>query len=141
MKLQAEWQALSGRAIRVKQLSKKINNMETKIKKETDINKTGNKQIKLKSWEQAFWRLMDGDRNPHLSKIPSAVQVGVPSPIQTAVSVDGISSESHSSVIVVETATSSLSKKNKKACLPETSETQNLSTAELQRLVLLEQLS
>ncbi|CAH1993784.1 unnamed protein product [Acanthoscelides obtectus] len=83
---------------------------------------------------------MDGDRNPNLSKIPSAVQVGVPPSIQTAVSVEGISSESHSSVMVVETATSSLSKKKQKACLPETSETQNPSTTELQRLVLLEEL-
>ncbi|CAH1954743.1 unnamed protein product [Acanthoscelides obtectus] len=82
---------------------------------------------------------MDGDRNPDLSRIPSAVKVGVPPPIQTAVSVEGISSESHLSVMVVETATSSPSKKKKKGCLPETLETQNLSTAELQRLVLLEQ--
>lgn len=75
MKLQAEWQALSGKAIGVKQLSKRINNMKTKIKKKADINKTGNKQIKLKSWEQAFWRLVDGDRNPNFNKIPSKIEI------------------------------------------------------------------
>lgn len=72
--------------------------------------------------------------------LSGAVQVGVPLPIQTAVSVEDISSQSQSSVMVAETATSTVLKKKKKPCLPETSETQNLSTAELQRLVLLEQL-
>ncbi|CAH1961637.1 unnamed protein product [Acanthoscelides obtectus] len=82
---------------------------------------------------EAEWQALSG-------KAIGAVQVVVPPPIETAVSVEVISSEFHSSVMVVETATGSLSKKKKKACLPETSETQNLSTAELQRLVLLEQL-
>lgn len=71
IKLQTEWQAVSGKVISVKQLSKKINNMKTKIKQKTDLNKTGNKPIKLKPWEQAFYKLMDGDTNPTLRKIPS----------------------------------------------------------------------
>lgn len=71
IKLQTEWQAVSGKVISVKQLSKKINNMKTKIKQKTDLNKTGNKAIKLKPWEQAFYKLMDGDTNPTLRKIPS----------------------------------------------------------------------
>ncbi|XP_030755829.1 uncharacterized protein LOC115882126 [Sitophilus oryzae] len=132
-----EWQAVSGKMISVKQLSKKINNMKTKIKQKLDLSKTGNKPIKLKSWEQAFWKLMDGDRKPTLRKIPSAVQVGVMPPIETAVPVD-IWSES--SVLVPKPVKSMVSKKIKKHHLPETTETQNLLMAELQRLVLLEQL-
>ncbi|CAH1099098.1 unnamed protein product [Psylliodes chrysocephalus] len=95
--------------------------------------------MKLKPWGQAFWKLMDGNRNPTLCKVLGGVQVGVPPPIQTAASVD-ISLDSESCVSVPETAKSTASQKMEKPRLPETAETQNLLTTELQRLVLLKQL-
>lgn len=69
------------------------------------------------------------------------MQVGVIPRIETAqTAVPGDMSESDSSVLVAEPVKSMVSKKIKKHHLPETTETKNLSTAELQRLVLLEQL-
>lgn len=67
------------------------------------------------------------------------MQVGIRSPMEISVSVD-ICPESDSSVLVPESAKGTVTKKMKKPHLLKTTETQNLSTAELQRLVLWEQL-
>ncbi|GBL78723.1 hypothetical protein AVEN_65279-1 [Araneus ventricosus] len=38
--------------------------MKTRLKKKTDLNKTGNKAIKLLDWEKHLLKAMDGDSNP-----------------------------------------------------------------------------
>jgi hypothetical protein len=41
-----------GEKISALQLLKKVNYMKTKLKKKSDINRTGNKKIILRDWEQ-----------------------------------------------------------------------------------------
>lgn len=59
-----------GKVITIKALLKKINNMKTRLKKKTDRNETGNKEIKLSKWEQTLYKVMDGKSNPTLQQIP-----------------------------------------------------------------------
>lgn len=68
--LREDWEAETGKLISEKQISKKINNMKMKIKKKTDLNKTGNRKVKLSKWEQIFFELLEGDKNPTCAKIP-----------------------------------------------------------------------
>jgi hypothetical protein len=49
-------------------MAKKINNMKARVKKKTDMKKTGNKRIKLCEWEKNFYNLMDADSNPTLKR-------------------------------------------------------------------------
>ncbi|CAH2001648.1 unnamed protein product [Acanthoscelides obtectus] len=111
--------------------------MKTEIKKKFDINKTGNQVIIYKSWEKLLMEMLEIHKNPIFKKIPGAVSVGANESITLA--------ESSTSAISDTLAPSSAkeitipAKKIEKSHLPET-ETQKLSTAELQRLVLLEQL-
>lgn len=52
------------------QILKKINNMKSRIKKKTDVNRTGNKKIILKEWEKIILELIDGKSNPVINQIP-----------------------------------------------------------------------
>lgn len=132
-KLQQEWELETGKLIHEKQLIKKIHNMKSKIKLKTDKSRTGNKRIKLNKWEQALFKLMEGDTNPTCVKIPGAIHAGVSLSTESTVPVLKDSS-------LPECSKSLERKTTKRASLPESEETRGLSTAELQRLVLLEQL-
>lgn len=59
-----------GKPITIKSLLKKINNMKTRLKKKTDKNETGNKEMKLSKWEKTLFKVMDGGSNPTLQQIP-----------------------------------------------------------------------
>lgn len=51
-------------------MRKKLNNFKSDVKNKTDLNKTGNKPIKLKEWEVMFQELMSADENPSICCIP-----------------------------------------------------------------------
>jgi hypothetical protein len=59
-----------GKTITTQQMAKKINNMKARLKKKTDMKKTGKKRNKLCEWEKNLYNLMDADSNPTLNKIP-----------------------------------------------------------------------
>jgi hypothetical protein len=48
--------------------------MMTRLKKKTDIKRTGNKQISLKEWEQLLWYCLQGDSDPTTTKIPGKAE-------------------------------------------------------------------
>lgn len=62
--LKQEYELKFGKEISEKQLMKKINNMKTEVRKKADINKTGNKKIRLKAWQNELLILMDSESNP-----------------------------------------------------------------------------
>ncbi|CAH1971060.1 unnamed protein product [Acanthoscelides obtectus] len=122
--------------------------MKTEIKNKFDINKTGNKAIIYKSWEELLMEMLEVHKNPIFKKYQVFLNIKISH--SGAVSVGANESmtlaESSTSAISGTLAPSSAkeitfpSKKIKMSHLPETEETQKLSTAELHRLVLLEQL-
>ncbi|XP_069669900.1 uncharacterized protein [Periplaneta americana] len=134
--------------------------MKTSLKKKTDKNRTGNKPIILNTWEKELFTLLQGDTNPVISKIPGAVSVG-PCPSTSSSSSSPSSNTEFRSLklpgatnhplVPLDTRSSSpmpsevsftrpLPTKKPKLNLPETEETKILSTNDLHRLVLLEQL-
>ncbi|KAJ3651446.1 hypothetical protein Zmor_017489 [Zophobas morio] len=123
----------------MKKLLKQINNLKAVVKKKTDISATGNKKIKLSKAEQYMLDAMNGgtrencEPNPVLQKVPGRIEVGVGPPKDPEPS----SSRTHTAEIMPPPPkpkrTTILSKY-------ETEETKTLTTAELQRLVLSEQL-
>ncbi|CAH1957645.1 unnamed protein product [Acanthoscelides obtectus] len=122
--------------------------MTTEIKKKFDINKTCNKAIIHKSWEKLLMEMLEVHKDPIFKKYQVFLNIKINH--SGAVSVGA-----NESITLAEFSTSAISdtlapssakemtipaKKTKMSHLPETEETQKLSTAELQRLVLLEQL-
>lgn len=65
-----EYVTLFGKELDIKAFVKKVNNMKTRLKNKTDKNKTGNKPIRLLSWEKVMLKAMDADINPVLSRVP-----------------------------------------------------------------------
>ena len=51
------------------QITKKIFNMKSRLKAKTDLQRTGNKKIKLKNWEKLLLQLMNGNSNPSVNKL------------------------------------------------------------------------
>lgn len=68
-----ELKLINGVDVTTAQLSKKINNMKTHLKKKVDKNATGNKKIILCDWEKEFLDLLSDD-NPTLARIPGEYQ-------------------------------------------------------------------
>lgn len=68
--IKKQWELNFGSQITTTQMYKKINNMKTRLKIKTDINRTGNKKIVLQDWEKILLEIMEGDTNPVLAKIP-----------------------------------------------------------------------
>lgn len=150
-----------GHQVTIGQLIKALNNLKSTVKKKSDVKVTGNKKIKLLPWEKTFLELIEDD-NPVYHKIPGKMSVGTSGgpPIKEAVIEDIFLEES-----VLGTAEkpdenqeprSQLTKKVKTAtgadCLKkkirnsgktvssyEADETKDLSTPQLQRIVLLQQ--
>ncbi|KAL1493820.1 hypothetical protein ABEB36_009506 [Hypothenemus hampei] len=125
------------------QLIKKINNMKSRLKTKTDINRTGNKKIVLKDWEIKLKVIIDGDRNPSLNKIPGS---GLPpNPVPSGSPLHDIPSKKCKTVpkklaASRQSLTAHTSSFTEATSTYETEETKNLSLPELQRLVLLKQL-
>lgn len=127
-----------GKEITPKQIQKKIHNLKGDIKKKTDINATGNEKIILKEWEQKLLLLLDTGNNPTFNKIPGALQAG----ISTAVVVEDTNNNNckERKTDMPPSVVTSVKRQKIQLQLFETEETKNLGNAELQRLVLLEQL-
>lgn len=138
MKLISEYGKVFGKETTVKKLQKKIHNLKGDLKKKNDKNATGNKKIVLKDWEKKLLMLLEVDTNPTFTKIPGAKSVGTPNDNAQSPG----TSNSTTSVEQLSRLCSSTSGKRQKVQLQlfETEETKNLGNAELQRLVLLEQL-
>lgn len=137
-----KYEALYGKPLDAKGLLKKINNMKTRLKKKTDMKKTGNKKIKLLGWEKKLHTALQGDSNPTITRIEGAMQFGVG---ETHESVESLPSKRKLSTEKPETheAVSAQPILPPKRKLPtdkfETDETKVLTNKELQRLVLLQQ--
>nr|CAH7768557.1 unnamed protein product [Callosobruchus chinensis] len=79
-----ELESKYGKVVAVKNILKKINNLEAAIKKKTDTNRTGNKKIKLSPAEQLVFAVMNGpnSNNPVLNKTPGHIEAGPSSPTE-----------------------------------------------------------
>lgn len=68
--IRIKYTQIFGKQITRQQLRKKIQNMKNEVKKKTDKMATGNKKIRLKSWENSLLTLMNTEENPVFTKIP-----------------------------------------------------------------------
>ncbi|CAH1115886.1 unnamed protein product [Psylliodes chrysocephalus] len=111
--------------------------MKTELKKKTDKTATGNKKIVLNAWKKQLLALMEGQENPVFQKVPGAMSIGSvmeqPQP-STSETEEFIPPSPHVRPLPDKSPVTRRTK------FKETDETSNLSNAELQRLVLLEQL-
>lgn len=115
-----------------KQMGKKLLNLKQKLKEKMDLNKTGNRKIVLKKWEQDLAELCKTDINPVFNNIP----MGTSSSLTTT------NAATTSSTLSQLKATLKVAKPSKPPAVleeMETDETAHLTTAELTRLVLLQQ--
>lgn len=126
--------------------------MKTRLKNMTDLNRTGNKPLKLTSWEKILLGLLKGESNPTVIKVPGSLQIGILSydelsPVDVTLSTSSIYTNqdgpSTSSFDPMVNNKNNSRKHPKLHCKTdnETEETRGLSTIELQRLVSLEQLA
>lgn len=143
-----EYSQASGKFITLSQLTKMLNNMKTKIKIKTDKNATGNKKISLKAWEKEFLLLLTHDDNPVFKKVPGSVSViGCP-PKATTSSGPADKGNGDNEALLPPTSEQPISAKHLTSIRKcnqilnkyETEETRDLSTTQLQRLVLLQQM-
>lgn len=140
----------TGKFVTVEQLKKILQNMKSAVKKKTDLTVTGNKPIKLLNWEKEFLELINSEDNPVFKKVPGAISIGTglkdkPS-LPSLSTTSTISEESQdgnfgcSKRQFVENSNEKDQKFKKKKVPGETNETAMLTTAELQRSLLLHQL-
>ncbi|XP_064643398.1 uncharacterized protein LOC135497575 [Lineus longissimus] len=130
--------------------------MKTDVKSKTDVLKTGNKPICLKDWEKLLLKLFNAEANPSFTRVEGGLSVGVAQKKTSKTAATG-SVESDDQGQVASTRKSGASKRSRPididALIPpkpektqksslssETEETAKLTTQELQRLVLVEQL-
>lgn len=143
--LTEKYNSASGHELSSSQLSKMLNNMKTRIKRKTDLKATGNKPIKLRDWEKQFLEILNNKDSPVFCKVPGSVVAGI-NKTTTAKDVcdDGAGP---SQVDISQTAANQrmdISEKRKRI-LKKVSEydsecTKDLSTPQLQRIVLLQQM-
>lgn len=74
-KMISKYEGIFGKKIDATKFMKKINNMKTRLKRKTDVKKTGNKCIKLLDWEKVMFEAMQGNTNPTVTKIPGKFYV------------------------------------------------------------------
>lgn len=55
------------------QILKRFNNMKTRVKAKVDTNKTGNKKIVLKPWEEELQKFIEGDSNPAIVRLKGKI--------------------------------------------------------------------
>lgn len=140
----------TGKVTSVSQLKKLLNNMKSAIKKKTDVNATGNKAIKLLPWETDFMKILECNENPVFCKTPGALCIGldVPSASASPICISTDENEAENGIVnslpvnqPVKQIDISQKRSTKKVKLSaETNETSKLTTGQLQRLLLLEQI-
>lgn len=151
--LTVDYSAAVGKLVTTAQLTKALQNIKSHIKSKTDIRATGNKPIKMKEWEKEFLSMIEED-NPVYHKIPGSVSVGTSLQCQLSVQQQSKPSTSNQNLEEMEvnephqvytktTEASGMKEKNRKSAKVvstfETNETRDLSTSQLQRVVLLQQ--
>ncbi|KAG8250153.1 hypothetical protein J6590_104381 [Homalodisca vitripennis] len=145
----SEYSKATGKIVTPAQLSKMLNNMKTKIKKKTDRTATGNKKIKLKDWEKEFLLLLTQEENPVFKKVPGAASVGIcegesakntTSSKQKGADNMEVEHQPSCSVITSKQPVVAVRKGAKRLSMLETDETRDMSTPQLQRAVLLQQM-
>lgn len=140
-----KYNSASGHELSSSQLSKMLNNMKTRIKKKIDLKATGNKPIKLKDWEKQFLEILDNDDSPVFCKVPGSVVVGI-NETTTAMDVcdDKAGTSQGNSNQTPAKQRMDISEKirrsSKKVLEYESEFTKDLSTPQLQRIVLLQQM-
>lgn len=146
--LTQDYSAATGRNVSTTQLLKLFNNMKAAVKKKTDLTETGNKPVKLKGWENTFFDFLCKEDNPVYKKVPGSASAGTQN-------IGGCSSLATTDVMTVESTPVdtddeddvSLPMQHKRKMRKsvqtinkyERDETKNLSTPQLQRIVLLQQ--
>jgi hypothetical protein len=60
----------TGKPTTNKKIMKMINNMKTRLKKNIDTKRTGNKKIIMKEYERIILKVMNGEQNPIITQIP-----------------------------------------------------------------------
>jgi hypothetical protein len=64
-----EYSTSTGKPIDIKQALKKINNLKTRVKLKSDMNRTGNRPIKMLPWEVQLLDGMKVEENPVFSRV------------------------------------------------------------------------
>nr|XP_047127222.1 uncharacterized protein LOC124808241 [Hydra vulgaris] len=67
----------TGTKFDIKTLAKKIANMKTRLKKKSDIHRTGNKSIKLSMSEVKLANLLDTEKKPTFTQIDGTISAGI----------------------------------------------------------------
>lgn len=132
----------TGVVINTSQMNKMLQNIKTAIKKKTDVKATGNKKIKLHEWEKDFLSLLGAEGNPVFNKVPGCISVGAgcSSTLNQSEEITVTNSNSPQSGDINTSSTSVAAKRGiNKLQSFETEVTKDLSTTQLQRLVLLQQ--
>lgn len=143
------------KVVNISQLKKLLNNMKSAIKKKTDINATGNKPIQLLAWETEFLKILEANENPVFCKIPGAMCAGTdesrPSTSSSNETSKGTDSDTENIEVGLDESRQYNPQEAKKINIEkmgnkrpklsaETDETSKLTTGQLQRLLLLEQI-
>ncbi|KAG8242142.1 hypothetical protein J6590_071494 [Homalodisca vitripennis] len=160
--LRSDYCGALGKQVTVGQLIKALNNVKSTVKKKTDVKVTGNRKIKLQPWEKTFLELIEDD-NPVFHKIPGNISVGTSAgpPVQQPTSDDIQESlpntetegkpnkneepKSQETKKPMKTKSDAdhhknkIRKSEKMVSNHEADETKDLSTPQLQRIVLLQQ--
>lgn len=148
-RISKEYSQTVGKPTNAAQLLKMFNNMKTKIKKKTDKKTTGNKPINLTDWEKDFLSLLHHEENPVFTKVPGSVAVYGNENCASSSGKGQVEEDEvqHSVTEMAPNAETSLIKPKptvKKGCKRlleyESVGTMEMSTTELQRAVLLQQM-
>ena len=146
----------TGIEVNTSQMTKMLQNMKTKIKNKTDVKATGNKKIKLKDWEKNLLSILGEVENPVFTKVPGSCTVGVSqstfseltekksnnnncSMSPTPTSSSGYTSSQAVQQANTPSANAYVRPSVNKLLSYESDETKDLTTPQLQRLVLLQQ--
>lgn len=147
-KIKAGFLKNTGKFVTLDQLKKILQNMKSAVKKKTDLNATGNRPMKLLTWEREFLDLLNSDESPVFQKVPGAVAVGVgltnkPNVNSTIGEDVNDSQEANGSCLkrgFSSNRNENIEKKKKMRIPSETEETAKFTTSELQRWLILEQI-
>jgi hypothetical protein len=64
------WTKATGESITPGALIKKLHNLKSRTIQKSDMNKTGNRKVRLADWEILLLGLLKPDSNPSISKTP-----------------------------------------------------------------------
>lgn len=142
MSIKDKYETSIGQTVTLDQLKRILNNLKTETKKKIDKSATGNRKIKLSQWENDFVEILTKFEQPNFRQVNGAITVGMKSEQSSKPSCStNLSSEA--SVKDQEGTNKDQERivKKRKTMAFETKESVQLSTNELQRLVLIEQLN